>query len=58
MARKPLKFKRGGLHRSTGTPSGKRISVTKHRAARAGAYGKRAKKQELFYENVLRRGHR
>lgn len=53
--RKPLRFKSGGLHRSTGTPKGKKIPAAKHRAARAGAYGKRAKKQELFYENVLRR---
>jgi hypothetical protein len=58
MARSPLKFKKGGLHRSTGTPKGKKISATKHAAARSGAYGKKAQKQERFYENVLKRGHR
>lgn len=56
--RKPLKFKKGGLHRSTGTPAGKKISASKHRAARSGAYGKKAQRQELFFENVLKGGRR
>jgi hypothetical protein len=55
MARKALRFKSGGLHRSTGTPRSRRIPAAKHRAARAGAYGPKAKRQEIFYENVLRR---
>lgn len=53
---KPIKFKEGGLHASTGTPSGKKISAKAHRAAAAGKMGPKAKKQEQFYENVLK-GH-
>lgn len=53
--RKPLHFVKGGLHRSTHTPKGQKISATKHREARAGFFGTRAKRQELFYENVLRK---
>jgi len=50
---KPIKFKPGGLHASTGTPSGKKIPASKRRAARSGKLGPKAKKQELFAENVL-----
>ena len=58
MARSPLRFKRGGLHRSTGTPRGQKIPASKHRAAARGTYGKKAQRQERFYENVLRKGRR
>lgn len=51
---KKITFKEGGLHASTGTPSGKKISVAKHRAAASGKMGPKAKKQEMFYENVLK----
>jgi len=51
---KKISFREGGLHSSTGTPSGKKIPASKHAAARAGKLGKKAQKQELFYENVLK----
>jgi hypothetical protein len=49
-----ITFKEGGLHSSTGTKSGKKISAKKHEEARSGKLGKKAEKQELFYENVLK----
>lgn len=52
---KPLKFKEGGLHASTGTKSTDKISAAKHAEAASGALGAKAKKQELFYENVLKK---
>lgn len=51
---KPIKFKPGGLHASTKTKKNKKISAAKHRAARSGKLGKKAQKQELFFENVLK----
>jgi len=53
---KPLKFKKGGLHKSTKTKKGKKISGKKHEEAKEGKLGPKAKKQENFYENVLK-GH-
>jgi hypothetical protein len=55
---KPIKFKSGGLHTSTGTKQGKKIPASKHRAAASGRLGKKAKKQEQFYQNVLKKGQR
>lgn len=52
--RKPLKFKKGGLHASVGTPGGQKISAGKHAKAKSGAFGPKAVKQEIFYENVLK----
>jgi len=49
-----IKFREGGLHASTKTAAGKKISAKKHEEAREGKLGKKAKKQELFYENVLK----
>jgi hypothetical protein len=49
-----LHFSRGGLHRSTGTPAGQKISAAKHAEAASGKLGKLAEKQERFYRNVLR----
>lgn len=51
---KPLKFKEGGLHASTGTAPDKKISASQHMAAMSGSLGPKAKKQELFYRNVLK----
>jgi hypothetical protein len=51
---KEITFREGGLHGSTGTKPGKKISAKKHAAARSGKLGKKAEKQELFYENVLK----
>jgi len=49
-----ISFHEGGLHASTGTASSKKISSAKHAAAKSGRLGSKAKKQELFYENVLK----
>ena len=51
---KPLHFKEGGLHKSTGTKGSKKISSKKHEEAKEGKLGPKAKKQENFYENVLK----
>lgn len=51
---KAISFKSGGLHQSTGTPAGQKISAAKHAAARSGKLGPKAEKQEMFYENVLK----
>lgn len=53
--KKPLKFHEGGLHASTGTKSGTKISAAKHKEAQEGKLGPKAKKQEQFYENVLKK---
>lgn len=50
---KPITFKKGGLHASTGVKPGQKIPAAKHAAAKAGKFGKKAQKQEDFYENVL-----
>jgi hypothetical protein len=52
---KPITFKEGGLHASTGTASGKKISASKHAEAKSGKLGPKAQKQEQFYENVLKK---
>jgi hypothetical protein len=49
-----ISFHEGGLHASTGTSSLKKISPAKHAAAKSGKLGPKAKKQEMFYENVLK----
>jgi hypothetical protein len=50
-----IKFKVGGLHKSTGTDSDKPVSATKHASAKSGSLGPLSKKQEQFYENVLKK---
>lgn len=52
--KKPISFTKGGLHRSTHTPMGQKISASKMNAALSGKYGKKAKKQALFAKNVLK----
>lgn len=49
----PLKFSKGGLHRTTGTPAGQKIPASKIRAARSGKFGPKGKKQAAFMRNVL-----
>lgn len=51
---KAIHFKEGGLHSSTGTPAGQKISPAKHAAAASGSLGPKAEKQENFYQNVLK----
>lgn len=50
---KPIRFKRGGLHESTGTPAGKKIPAAKKLAALKGKFGSLAKKRAQFAKNVL-----
>jgi hypothetical protein len=50
---KPISFKAGGLHSSTKTKSGQKISASKMQAALSGKLGPKAKKQALFKKNVL-----
>jgi hypothetical protein len=49
-----ISFKTGGLHASTDTAAGKKISPAKHAAAASGKLGPKAEKQERFYRNVLK----
>ncbi len=53
--KKPITFQEGGLHASTGTPAGRKISPAMHAAAMAGKMGMKAKRQEMFYRNVLKK---
>jgi len=52
---KPLSFQEGGLHASTGTAPGQKISAAKHAEAASGQLGVKAAKQENFYRNVLKK---
>lgn len=50
---KPITFNKGGLHKSTGTPVGKKIPEKKMDAALSGKDGPKAEKQANFAKNVL-----
>jgi len=50
---KKISFTKGGLHASTGTPQGQKIPASKKKAALAGKYGPKAKRQAEFAKNVL-----
>lgn len=50
---KTIKYRPGGLHASTGTPKGQKIPKSKLRAALAGRYGPKAKKQADMAKNVF-----
>jgi hypothetical protein len=54
--KKPITFKPGGLHESTGTPSGKPIPAAKKAKALSGGFGPKAKRQAQFAKNVLNHG--
>lgn len=54
--KKPIRFEKGGLHRSTNTPEGERIPESKITAALAGRYGKKAKKQAVMAKGMLKKG--
>uniref|UniRef100_A0A6M3J1S4 Uncharacterized protein n=1 Tax=viral metagenome TaxID=1070528 RepID=A0A6M3J1S4_9ZZZZ len=56
--KKPLAFKKGGLHSSLGVPQGQKIPAAKLAAAVAGKYGAVAKKRALFAKNVLAKGRK
>lgn len=50
---KKITYKKGGLHASLGVAQGKKIPKAKLRAAAAGKYGIKAKKEALMAENVF-----
>ena len=57
--KKPISFKEGGLHRSLGVPEGEKIPEGKKRAALAGRYGPKAKKQaNLGFRGALAKGRK
>lgn len=56
--KKPLKFEKGGLHKSTHTPMGQKIPASKMEAAEQGKYGPKAQRQARFAENVLKKGRK
>ncbi len=51
---KPIEFKKGGLHTTTGTPQDEKIPKEKIAAALAGRFGAKGKAQALFMKNVLK----
>lgn len=56
--KKPVSFKKGGLHASTHTPKGQKIPDSKMSAALHGKYGPKAKKQAVFAEGMLKKGRK
>jgi len=56
--KKPIKFKEGGLHRTTNTPAGQKIPLSKMRAAKAGRYGKLGKMQANMATGLLAAGRK
>lgn len=55
---KPITFEKGGLHKSTDTPEGKKIPAKKMAEAESGKLGKKAEKQADFAKNVLSKHRR
>lgn len=57
--KKPLAFKKGGLHAQLGVPQDKPIPAGKKRAALAGKFGPLAKKRAVFaFKGALAAGRR
>lgn len=55
--KKPLRFKKGALHRQLGVPEGKPIPREKIEAALGGKYGPLAKKRAVFaFKGALKAG--
>ncbi len=54
--KEPVRFRKGGLHRSLGVKEGERIPAEKMRAALAGRYGPKAKKQAQMAVGMLKKG--
>ena len=52
---KPITFEKGGLHKSTHTPQSEKIPASKVQKALHGGYREQAKKQAMFYKNVLKK---
>jgi hypothetical protein len=51
--KKPITFKKGGLHQSLGVPEGQPIPSAKMAGALNGQYGPKAAAQARFAQNVL-----
>jgi hypothetical protein len=56
--KKPIEFKKGGLHESLGVPADKPIPKGKLDAAAAGKFGPKAQKQANFAKGVLATGQK
>jgi hypothetical protein len=57
--KKPIAFKKGGLHAQLGVPQGEDIPASKKRAALAGKYGPLAKKRAVFaFKGALAKGRK
>ncbi|MHA1447901.1 MAG: hypothetical protein ACTSP4_00575 [Candidatus Hodarchaeales archaeon] len=57
--KRPLKFKRGALHRQLGVPEGQPIPKSKKEAALSGAKGKLARKRAVFaFKGALKQGRK
>jgi hypothetical protein len=56
--KKPLSFREGGFHRTTGTPAGQKIPRSKVRKALAGGYGPLGKKQAGLMKGALKKGRK
>lgn len=56
--KKPVTFKKGGLHQSLGVPQGTNIPAAKMAAAKAGKYGPKAQKQANFAQGMLKAGRK
>lgn len=54
--KKPIVMEEGGLHKTTGTPKGKKIPASKVKKALAGGYGPKGKKQAVAAQGLLKKG--
>ena len=55
--KKPIAFKKGGLHKALGVPQGEKIPASKKAAALAGRYGPKVKKMANFaWKGALAKG--
>jgi hypothetical protein len=56
--KKPVTFKKGGLHATTHTPMGQKIPKAKMEKALQGGYGPKGKKQAVMAEGMLKKGRK
>lgn len=54
--KKPVTFKKGGLHESLGVPADQKIPAAKMAKAQAGDYGPKAQKQANMAQGMLKAG--
>ncbi len=55
---KAVSFREGGLHKTTGTPLGQKISRSKMSKAFAGGYGPLGVKQAIMAKGMLAKGRK